>query len=197
MTSTEESLTPQKRYDNSSGEELSAAIEKVRSQFPPEMQNTLGVLIAARQPISTKLLSEFASNHDGHGAGNPVKVEEVTVSLLIQVLKEAEQRFGVKLLEEAPIHTINESRPDGSAAVMSDSALRETAMGYKMVEAAGLLIEERYPDLYVEFNKMFANRMLFDLGLGEEQPARNDLIPATDNLGLIVDGTAQKMLPLR
>jgi hypothetical protein len=191
-------------FDSSPNTELAAstAIEAVRRQFPPEIQNALGVLVAAIDPLPIEKLAEYASNHDGHGAGNPVEVSLADVTLLINVLQQAEQKYGLVLLEQAPITdstsgvavaTSMEMVSVTAAESIDPNAMSQTIFGFKMVEPLQQLIKQRYYDLWVEFNKMFANRMWFDLGMGEEQEFREDLIPAGQELGALIDESAEQL----
>lgn len=190
--------------DVSTNTELTAstAIEAVRRQFPPEIQNALGVLVAAIDPLPVEKLAEYASNHDGHGAGNPVEVTPADVTLLINVLRQAEEKYGVVLLEQAPVvdsahgSRVSPSReivPVTAVENIDSSALSQTVFGFKLTEPLRLMIEKRYHELWVEFNKMFANRMWFEMGMGDEQEPREDLIPSGQELGALIDESAEQL----
>jgi hypothetical protein len=179
-------------------------IEIVKQQFPRELQNALGALIAVLEPISVSLIAHYASNDDGIGAGHRVKVEDAHVALLISVFQDAERKFGVPFLETAPVMGSDKKMTKGSSATeivpvssiieVDKKSLAETQIGYKLAKPFQDFIAEKYPDLWVVFHTMFANRMLVELGLKSPQESREDLIPQGETLGGLIDSAAQKLL---
>ncbi len=176
-------------------------LEKTRQGFSPELQNTVAALIAARDPISIDLITDFASNEAGKPYSNPVKVTTDQVVLVIQVFQEAERRFGVQLLETGPVAASKERQGDEETLKLGTGNDSEIAfpnsslerIGYKFTNSVQRFVETRYPLLYMAANRMIAENLwssLFD----DEEPkteAVSTLIAPGEELGQLVDGAAQ------
>jgi hypothetical protein len=180
-------------------------LEIARASFSPESQNTVGILAAAREPISVNLITHYASNADGLTPGNPVLVTEEDVRIVIDTFRQAEIKFGVKLLETAPIKTDQKVKQLRGTALNQNSGNQEPEMGFRLNEQVQKFVEQHYPGLWRAFHGMFADRMIEDLkllGINLDGPSTHskkteeiiDIVNPGDTLGKLVDGAATKLI---
>lgn len=179
-----------------------SVLETVRRSFPMEVQNIIGVLAAAMEPISPEFIAYIANNDDGNGAGNPVRVTEKQVQIVLTILSHAEAKTGVSFFEKVPLHPHTESNHEDKMVTINPATLSLMQWKYRFKPEIQQLVEEKYPDLNREFHTMFANRLWHDLGFDELTPSENvddvapkKYIPSDDTVDAFVTDAIHRLGP--
>lgn len=126
-------------------------------QAEPWMQNVAAIMTVIQKPLLPEKIAGYASNEDGAVAAHKVPVSKEQVVVFVQLVQNIEQKNGMHLLEVAPVTSAKQA---GDAEVVGKDTI-----GYRFTPAAQQFFQEKYPDVWREFQKFITLQLMKGMGI--------------------------------